>query len=297
MRHNAMAAQKFEPEPREPSDTTRAWLARKLEQGRKKRFPEDIDITPDIALAMLEKNEKNRFLRPAKVAQFKKMLLKGRFPWTHQGIAFDFEGRLFDGQHRLEAVVASGKTANMHVLFGCDPDTFQYVDYGTSRTAADLMYIAGDKYASLRAAVVKKEYIFETGSKESQPPQGTLEYSKTFPQDILDEACKWGMKGAKITSQRAVAGAYFRIATHTKHPDLLEEFWHKFVTGEELKSKDPILQVRELLFQKPTFDARSGGDIATKEVAAIIQAWNRWVHKKPLGKVNWPHTVSVPEVE
>lgn len=297
MRHHMMAAKKFEPESLDPSAKAREWLARRLQRGQKERFAEDVDVTLDIALAMLEKNENNRPVRHAKVAQFSKMLRNGQFKWTHQGIAFDFNGKLFDGQHRLEAIVATGYTANMQVTFGCDPDTFQYVDYGTSRTAADLMYIHGDKYASLRATIAKKNYMIETGAKETKPPQGTFEYALTMPQDLLDESCKWGMKGAKITSQSAVGIAYYYIATHTKHLELMDEFWNKFVTGTELKSRDPILQVRELLLQRPDFGARSGGDLATKEAAAIVQAWNRWILKKSLGRVKWEHTTSLPEVE
>jgi len=53
----------------------------------------------------------------------------GRWKLTHVGIAFDINNVLQDGQHRLWAVVFSGRTVEMSVTFNtpadCIPEGFQ----------------------------------------------------------------------------------------------------------------------------------------------------------------------------
>ena len=43
---------------------------------------------------------------------------------THQGIAFDENGVLQDGQHRLCAIVSANKPVDMMVTSGLSPDNF-----------------------------------------------------------------------------------------------------------------------------------------------------------------------------
>lgn len=60
---------------------------------------------------------------------------------THQGIAFDKNGILRDGQHRLTAIVDEGRDAKMVVTFGIAPEAFSVMDTGSRRTASDVLEI------------------------------------------------------------------------------------------------------------------------------------------------------------
>jgi hypothetical protein len=55
---------------------------------------------------------------------------------THQGIAFDEFGNLIDGQHRLHAIVKSGKTITCLVSFGVHVDAVSVIDRGLRRSSA-----------------------------------------------------------------------------------------------------------------------------------------------------------------
>jgi hypothetical protein len=75
---------------------------------------EVLTVTPQIAQEMLSKNtyERQRFVRPRKVDEYADAMIKGRFePGTQ--ISFGVVGqeppRIMDGQHRLRAVIKSGK--------------------------------------------------------------------------------------------------------------------------------------------------------------------------------------------
>ena len=77
-------------------------------------------ITPALATEWLDKhNSVNRKISEPTVQSYAMDMKNGRWTLTHQGIAFDTEGNLQDGQHRLWAIVFSGITLEMMVTRGC----------------------------------------------------------------------------------------------------------------------------------------------------------------------------------
>jgi len=100
-------------------------------------------ITPEIAADWLGRNPKNRPLRRWWVKVLAARINRGEWRVMHQGIAFDTDGNLCDGQHRLAAIVASGTPCECAVFSGVDPESFKAMDQGVKRTMADLS--GGDK--------------------------------------------------------------------------------------------------------------------------------------------------------
>ncbi len=79
-------------------------------------------ITPPIATKYLEAAGRNRRPAPTRVRLYASEMLSGRWRLTHQGIAFNCDGSLRDGQHRLAAIVMSGKSQQMFVARGLSND-------------------------------------------------------------------------------------------------------------------------------------------------------------------------------
>lgn len=104
-------------------------------------------ITPKKAEEYLGKNVSNRVVRSSVVEKFMKIIKEGNFHTTHQGIAFDVDGNLSDGQHRLMAIVAGGISVNMQVTHGLARDAFSSIDIGEKRTVADALF-RGEKMGS-----------------------------------------------------------------------------------------------------------------------------------------------------
>lgn len=76
-------------------------------------------VTPQMAEAMLRTNVDNqRKITPSTVDRYAQDISSGSWKLTHQGIAFNAKGELFDGQHRLTAVVQSGVAVDLRVTFG-----------------------------------------------------------------------------------------------------------------------------------------------------------------------------------
>ena len=107
--------------------------------SRKELDTVTLAITPEIAHEMLGHNIKNnRNLKAGWVKALADNMERGTFMLTSQGIAFDKDGNLIDGQHRLHAVIKSGCTVPMRVTFGCDSRTVGVIDAGSKRTAKDV---------------------------------------------------------------------------------------------------------------------------------------------------------------
>lgn len=63
-------------------------------------------VTPAMATKWLEEgNTHNRKVRDSVVMRYAADMKAGRWKQTHQGIAFNGDGTLLDGQHRLFAII------------------------------------------------------------------------------------------------------------------------------------------------------------------------------------------------
>lgn len=97
-------------------------------------------VTPDIATKLLAKNHSNRKVRKSHVDFLAEEMRTGQ--WIddhHQGIAVNANGDIVDGQHRLIAVIQSGKTVKMQCTFYSNNVTSMDFpcDIQLSRTASD----------------------------------------------------------------------------------------------------------------------------------------------------------------
>ncbi len=81
--------------------------------------------TPDIARHILELyNAGNRNIRPANVERLARLMQGGHWKCKRGAmpLKFDVTGRLFGGQHRLEAVIVADMTVNFFVMLDLDED-------------------------------------------------------------------------------------------------------------------------------------------------------------------------------
>lgn len=109
-------------------------------------------ITPTIAAEMLEGNTNNRSLAEGRVKSLAAMMAAGEWKIA-QPVMFDYNGKLVDGQHRLQAVIRSGMSVRFLVVHGIEPEAFSVVDQGKSRTATDLHHIMGGTNSAVNVAV------------------------------------------------------------------------------------------------------------------------------------------------
>ena len=109
-------------------------------------------VTPEKAAFMLTSNVDNyrNRLNRKHINNLKNELMLGEWKATTQGIGFDTNGVLVDGQHRLTAIVESGVTAQLLVCYNLQPDSKLKVDVGKKRSMTDLTGLSGTVIATVR---------------------------------------------------------------------------------------------------------------------------------------------------
>ncbi len=85
-------------------------------------------ITPARAAEWLEANTTNRPLSRPVVRSFAEAMRRGEWLVTHQGIAFDVNGVLVDGQHRLAAIIEADLPVQLTVFREVAEGTFDVLD-------------------------------------------------------------------------------------------------------------------------------------------------------------------------
>jgi hypothetical protein len=131
---------------------------------------EIVNVTPDMAEAWLTKAREhdgpvNRPLSTQRVGLLAAAMRRGEWRLTHQGIAFNPEGFLIDGQHRLQAVVNCGRTVPIAVSRG-DID-FHVLDIGKVRTTHDILSLSGFRNTTTTNGMARMLMAYESG--QSRP--------------------------------------------------------------------------------------------------------------------------------
>ena len=124
----------------------------------------EMTINPRKAEEILQHNyENNRPVRKSWVNQLASMMKKGKFiSQNGETIIIGEDGVLYNGQHRLNAVIQSGVTLTFDIaIITNEQAAYRTMDNGAKRLAAD--FVEGDNKNN-RSALAKIAYCLEYGS-------------------------------------------------------------------------------------------------------------------------------------
>jgi hypothetical protein len=123
-------------------------LFMKLITGEQTMKTQVEDVTPALAKEYLKRNVDNRALRRGHVETMIRAFRRGEYVMTHQGIAFDSDGNLLDGQHRLKAIseMPENFSAPMLVSRGLTrEDAFRVIDSTMAkRSISDVLRVGNN---------------------------------------------------------------------------------------------------------------------------------------------------------
>ena len=118
-----------------------------------------VSVTPELAKKWLKTNiDHNRNVVQSKVDKWAKAMESGQWG-VGSPILFDKHGRLFDGQHRLLALIKCGLTIKFAVMYGYDPEAAQIVDLGMSRRLEQIAQMQGKKFTSAHSSIMRAMLI------------------------------------------------------------------------------------------------------------------------------------------
>lgn len=208
------------------------------------RYAEHVEITPALASEMLAKNINNRPLSQKAVHKLATDLVMDRWQTTHQGIAFDRDGVLADGQHRLQAICLAGRPAVALVCWN-EPSLGGPIDCGQRRTHTQQEMIENPDAipSEVRARYELCNALFAiendgaTNISKAQADQIRLCYRKEI---------EWMVTCHKTIRRglTAVVRAAF-VYAYPVNPEKVEEAFCRYLDQDGLRIGNPMKTLRQ----------------------------------------------------
>lgn len=239
-------------------------------------------FTPAQAAEILEERnyEDNRKISRPWVSYLARQMKKGLWRLNGEALIFDRKDHLLNGQHRLSAVVESGKTVTFPIFVGADTHSFTTMDQGRNRSAGQVFGMQGEKHGFLLAALCRKVYCWEIeghlGGKHKISPDELREVLDTHEELKISAEI-----GKKINSEVPVDGsmvafAHWLFSKSSKKK--ANAFFETLETSMASYKGDPAIVLRRRFFRERDKNRRRWG--ATELLAIFVRAWNYYCKDK-----------------
>ena len=236
-------------------------------------------VTPAMAEVWLDKNTANRPVSDARVATLAAAMKRGEWRLTHQGIAFGADGSLYDGQHRLWAIITSGLDVTLMVTTGLEEGARADIDGQRPRSVADnFTILSGMANAKKLVECANVIQMLVTGDHGFR---GSYDQSR----DIIERhrpGLEWAV--ALPAGKAGVGAAPIRGAlafAHRTDPAEVAAFADQVIRGVDLGEKDPAYVLRNMLLSR---NSRRGTTTNRRDVAVkVLRAIYACLHHEQLG--------------
>ena len=262
-------------------------------------------ITPAMADEIIkEKGGDNyRGLRGSASRLYGNEMKEGRWMFNGDVIRFDWNGKLIDGQHRLEAIKKSGIPQDFIIVKGLNPECVQTIDIGYKRSPENYLewYLKNQEKMFLKGATSVARLAMTLHRKNKQIGHSSA-YSGISNTEIVDryledsahfnEAVSFGKEIARLSKtalkqtvlkQSHVGGIYYYLVYDLGiDADIVKEFFNRLASYNSLE-RSPFTKAYEMLADTKKF-GRSGVDIMN----VYINCWNSRSNSKNLnGDTEW----------
>jgi hypothetical protein len=253
-----------------------------------------VNVTPAMAKDILLLNEKNRKLSNNTVKLYAEDMKNSQWGKNTSPISISNTFRLLDGQHRLKAVVESGKSIPFVFYFGQKNSDFQFIDGGRKRTAGDILSMSGYKNTSALAAtglLLLQHDIGEVGAANAKFSRNAKTAAAQTWNVELQESIKWCelMRSEFNMKNSALVFAHFCITNgklKTKGKEFINLFTN-FLEGKIAvsdlpgKENNPVVLLKKKL---KTYMSKHMTDSHPNRIlsgANIMEAFMNYAHNRP----------------
>lgn len=222
------------------------------------------------------------------IREYAAAMLRGEWVLTHQGIAFNEQGELVDGGHRMRAVILAAETdptieVPMLVSFNVPPTAMGAMDIGKRRVPADFLSMEGEDHASYLGGIIRMGYCYEyvpwdhseSWKRFRMTPKMQLNYLEENP-GLRDAAAQTFQ--LKRLFKPSASGGFLYLVSKLRPDVNVDQFVKDLRDGENLKRGQSVLTLRELMLNSK---ASLRQFQAAEEMALLIKAFNRWLTGEP----------------
>lgn len=246
-----------------------------------KREVDIIDVTPAMAKKWLAGNVANRDNRPSWVKSWANAMQRGEWTLTMEPIVFvdewvhpitgeKFGETLIEGQHRLQAVILSGKTIPFIVWRHSDPKELEAMGQGKPRTQGDILKLTrrGLKHPKTVATTVTAFLKHGLGLHESVDAWMVKRVlDRIEPEMAL--AVQWKRKLTVLVHRHFMAAFTLAVLINAEKAGAMA---HDLKEGVALKYGDPTKILRDYLFDYITDQKRDRPEIYFHKICTGIAA-------------------------
>ncbi|MCW5886445.1 MAG: hypothetical protein KIT33_15850, partial [Candidatus Kapabacteria bacterium] len=277
-----------------------------------------VNITPELAATLLANNINNRSLNNGRVSFYAKQIRNNNWRLTGETIKLAKNYTLIDGQHRLEAIIKAGKSAEMEIAFGIDNDTFNVIDTGRTRNGADVISILKVKNAAKVASVLRTLIAYQRGvligtrggrtnlaqysSKQSLGEKYIITnadieqayYDNPGVEDYI------GKSNKNLGFETAYSFIFYVLST-SRYKEKAKEFIEYINSGELKKGDrfyrdDMMLNLREFLISKNLNKGGKLDKLSSREIIGYcFKAFNYYVNDRVVKKVRYSLSEGIPQ--
>lgn len=260
--------------PTEPVD---AWLAEQIERAKNEEFWKKVVLTPALARNLLEINYQNRKIKRQYLDEFSSDMRDDLWKFNPQPVQISDCGRMYDGQHRCEAVIRAGKSVETVIWFGLPFETREGIDQHARRTATDKLHMRRVRLPQDNGTATRfimswnRSKQLTKAVRDFASSQAVDAYHKAHP-EIIDYVEAAGIFNDRGLGSRGLY-AFLWWLCDQRSKDSTAEFMYSLATGTNLCETSPIYRARERLLKL----SGSGGWQVNKERAHIVvTAFNKF---------------------
>jgi len=261
-----------------------------------------MEVTPAIAANWLSKAHPNRRINPFRVRLIVLALSSGEWQVNGESIKFDEDGLMIDGQHRLQAVIESGATMATYIMRGLPRGSFDTLDIGKPRTAADTLASLGHTQSLALAAAMRQMRVLDklvaTGlylRGGGEPCFAVIALTPARARvTILEhpDLPDWVSTARDIRRAGIPGGDGFWAGTLYWFASSLPEadddaigFAARLISGAALEKDDPILVLRNRLVSLKEAVGQRASPVPV--AALVIKSWNAFRRGEKVSILKW----------
>lgn len=249
-----------------------------------------VNVTPELAAQFLDLNDHNRNLRWDEIDAAARDIENDAYDLNGETGKFDRNGKMLDGQHRMNAIVKAKKPVEMFLVFGLEPEVQDTVDTGLKRTIGDQLTLAGNYNGVVLGSLARWAIQWQNGTRaKGAAIKPTHREIKGFIKEnpIIRDAVEFAISARRDyrSIQVSVWGMSWWLFTGTQGSTEAEEFLNNVIKGADIGTGHPAYELRERIRRAVEAQQRLN---RFEQIALMITAWNAWQDRRHVTTIRLP---------
>jgi hypothetical protein len=206
-------------------------------------------VTPEMAKEWLTHNTHNRVVSRAIVEKYARDMKAGRWYYTNQGIGFDVNGVMTDGQHRLLACIMADTPFECLVVWNLPVEAQKVIDAGNKRSVPQQLAMFEDvTNATSKVAIANSLVAAIKGYKKISLSVDTAKEIIDLYDDEIEVVL--ADRGAAIKGLATTAAMAGMVIAAKVDLEEASEFKNKYYKGNNLSIGDPVMALRNFMLSQ-----------------------------------------------